>query len=197
MGNIKMLALLGLSMITAFPKAYMSATTGAAAKYTMDIGGDTIHDGDECWVEHESLPEFPGGLFALRSYVYDNLRYPEEAYNDNVQGVVLVGFHIDKTGVVHSVKVVKSVDARLDSEAVRVVESMPVFIPGKWDGIPIDKWLALPVRFKISGYTERKNKRYPAFQYDNGDDYVKDGLYRSTATPQAGHVPASTRGNSR
>lgn len=59
------------------------------------------------------------------SYIYDNLRYPEEAYNENIQGRVVVQFLIDVTGNVDSVKVVKNKDADLDAEAVRIVRSFP------------------------------------------------------------------------
>lgn len=112
------------------------------------------------------------------SYIYDNLRYPKEAYDENIQGRVVVQYLVDKTGNIDSVRIVKSKDPYLDAEAVRIVTSFPKFTPGKFDLTPIDQWMTLPIMFKKTDYDDRKNKKYRAFQYDNGDDYVKDGLYR-------------------
>ncbi|WP_289870921.1 energy transducer TonB [Duncaniella dubosii] len=80
---------------------------------------------EQSYVDYEIRPQFPGGETAMISYIYDNLRYPEEAYNENIQGRVVVQFLIDVTGNVDSVKVVKNKDADLDAEAVRIVRSFP------------------------------------------------------------------------
>lgn len=127
---------------------------------------------------HESSPQFPGGDVAMIDYIYSNLRYPKEAYDENIQGRVVVQFLVDKTGYIDSIKVVRSKGPYLDAEAVRIVKSFPKFIPGKFDFVPVNQWMTLPVKFNISDYEEKINKKYSAFQYDNGDDYVRDGLYR-------------------
>lgn len=133
---------------------------------------------EQSYVDYEIRPQFPGGEAAMISYIYDNLRYPEEAYNENIQGRVVVQFLIDVTGNVDSVKVVKNKDADLDAEAVRIVRSFPKFTAGKFDSIPINQWMTLPIMFKKTDYDNRKNTKYRAFQFDNGDDYISDGLYR-------------------
>ncbi len=130
------------------------------------------------YITHETPPQFPGGDNAMINYIYDNLRYPQEAYDENIQGRVVLQFLVDKTGSVDSIKVVKSKDPHLDAEAVRIVKSFPKFTPGKSNSILINQWIALPVMFKKTDYDDRINTKYPAFQYDNGDDYVRDGLYR-------------------
>lgn len=133
---------------------------------------------DDAFITHESSPQFPGGEVAMDSYIYDNLRYPKEAYTENIQGRVVVQFLVDKTGCVDTVKVLRSKDPYLDAEAVRIIKSFPKFTPGKFDLVPVNQWMTLKIWFRISDYKERKNKKYTAFQYDNGDDYVRNGLYR-------------------
>ena len=75
-----------------------------------------------------------GGQAALLKYINDNVRYPEEAKKDNLEGRVVVNFTIEKDGSVTNVKVTKSAHPILDKEAVRVVKSMPKWIPGKRNG---------------------------------------------------------------
>lgn len=147
-------------------------------KVRVNIGCDTLAVEEKSFVSHETSPQFPGGDGAMISYIYDNLRYPKEAYDENIQGRVVVQYLVDKTGNIDSVRIVKNKDPYLDAEAVRIVTSFPRFTPGKFDLTPIDQWMTLPIMFKKTDYDDRKNKKYRAFQYDNGDDYVKDGLYR-------------------
>ena len=139
---------------------------------------DNVTDNSGTFECHESSPQFPGGDVAMMDYIYNNLRYPKEAYDENIQGRVVVQFLVDKTGNIDSIKVVRSKDPYLDAEAVRIVKSFPKFTPGKFDLVPINQWMTLPIKFSLSDYDQRKNKKYSAFQYDNGDDYVRDGLYR-------------------
>lgn len=82
----------------------------------------------------ETQPSFPGGNSALLQYIQDNVRYPQEALKDNLEGRVGVNFTIERDGSITNVKVVKSVHPILDKEAVRVVESMPKWIPGRRNG---------------------------------------------------------------
>lgn len=137
---------------------------------------ENVEDG--AWLEYESSPEFPGGPAAMHDYIYDNLRYPEDAYNDSIQGRVIIIYKIDKTGKVDSVRVFKGIDQRLDAEAVRIVRSFPKFTPRKWGDSITDARMTIPIKFSIADYKKRKDTGFPAFQYDNGDDYVKDGMYR-------------------
>lgn len=82
----------------------------------------------------EESPKFPGGEAELYKYLNKNIRYPEIAAQNNIQGRVVVQFVVEKDGSVGEVKVVRGVDPDLDKEAVRVVKSMPKFIPGKMNG---------------------------------------------------------------
>ncbi len=99
----------------------------------------------------EQPPQFPGGDAALLKYIGDNLRYPQLAIENNIQGKVIVQFVVTKTGNVGEVKVVRSKDPDLDKEAIRVVKTIPKFQPGKQNGQAVNVWYTLPITFKLSG----------------------------------------------
>ena len=99
----------------------------------------------------EQKPQFPGGEAALLKYVADHIRYPAMAQENNVQGRVVVQFVVTKTGAVGEVKVVRGKDPDLDKEAVRVVKSLPKFVPGKMNGHAVNVWYTLPIQFKLQG----------------------------------------------
>ena len=99
----------------------------------------------------EQMPQFQGGEAALMKYIADHLRYPTMAAENNIQGRVVVQFVVTKTGDIGEVKVVRSRDVDLDKEAVRVVKSLPKFIPGRMNGQPVNVWYTLPINFKLQG----------------------------------------------
>lgn len=99
----------------------------------------------------EQMPQFPGGDAELMKYLSTHIKYPQMAMENNVQGQVLVQFVVQKDGSIGEVKVVRSKDPDLDKEAVRVVKTLPNFIPGKMNGQPVNVWYTLPVRFKLQG----------------------------------------------
>ncbi len=99
----------------------------------------------------EQMPAFPGGDAELMKYLSSHINYPPMAMENNIQGRVIVQFVVTKTGKVGEVKVVRGVDRDLDNEAVRVVKSLPDFIPGKMNGQAVNVWYTLPVTFKLQG----------------------------------------------
>ena len=99
----------------------------------------------------EQQPQFPGGEAALLKYVAEHIRYPAVAQENNIQGKVVVQFVVTKTGAVGEVKVVRSKDPYLDKEAVRVVKSLPNFVPGKMNGHAVNVWYTLPITFRLQG----------------------------------------------
>ena len=79
----------------------------------------------------EVMPEFPGGMEAMYKFIVDNLTYPEDAGEINVQGRCLVQFIVEKDGSLSNIEVVHSVGHQsFDEEAVRVVKMMPKWKPG-------------------------------------------------------------------
>ena len=95
----------------------------------------------------EQEPQFRGGEAGLMKYLQSHINYPPMAAENDVNGMVIVQFVVDKTGKVGEVKAVRSVDNDLDREAVRVVKSLPQFTPGQQNGKPVDVWYVLPVNF--------------------------------------------------
>ena len=90
----------------------------------------------------------------------------------------MLQFLVRKTGEIDSVKIVREKDPSLDAEALGWFSGFPRLMPATLDLLPVDKWLALPIKFNKADYDERQSKLYPAFHFDNGDDYVVDGTYR-------------------
>ncbi len=99
----------------------------------------------------EQMPQFPGGEAALMKYISDHLKYPPVAMENNIQGRVVIQFVVTKTGKIGEVKVARSKDPDLDKEAVRVVKTLPDFIPGKMNGQSVNVWYTLPITFKLQG----------------------------------------------
>ncbi len=95
------------------------------------------------------MPEFIGGEAALISYIAKNVKYPQMAIENDVQGTVYVRFVVTKTGKVDKVEVSKEVDPILDEEAVRVVKSLPDFKPGMQGGRPVSVYFSVPIIFKL------------------------------------------------
>ena len=99
----------------------------------------------------EQMPQFPGGPAALMEFLSKNVKYPQEAYKNGIQGRVIVTFVVNKDGSISDAKVVKSVDPQLDEEALRVVHSMPNWIPGRQNGEPVNVKYTVPITFKLQG----------------------------------------------
>jgi len=97
----------------------------------------------------EQMPSFPGGQGALMQYLSSNIKYPVVAEENGIQGRVIIQFVVEKDGSVTDVHVAKSVDPSLDKEAVRVVKSMPKWIPGKQNGAPVRVKYTVPVTFRL------------------------------------------------
>ena len=95
------------------------------------------------------MPQFPGGEAELMKYVANHIKYPTMAAENNIQGRVVVKFVVKKDGSVGEVQVLRGKDPDLDKEAVRVVRTLPKFIPGKMNGQAVSVWFTLPINFKL------------------------------------------------
>lgn len=104
---------------------------------------------EEVFLSVEENPEFPGGTAKLLEYVKKNLKYPMMARESDIQGRVFVGFVVEKDGSISNVQVIRGIGGGCDEEAVRVVQSMPKFKPGKQRGNPVRVQYTLPVVFKL------------------------------------------------
>jgi TonB family protein len=97
----------------------------------------------------EEQPIFPGGDTALMNYVARNTKYPAESIKNGEEGRIYVRFIINKNGEIERPVVLRGVSPLLDEEALRVVKSLPKWIPGKHKGKPVDVWFIIPVKFKL------------------------------------------------
>lgn len=103
----------------------------------------------EPFVVVEEMPMFPGGDPALLQFIAENTQYPEVAKENNIQGRVIVRFCVTSKGTVDRVSVLKGVDPELDKEAIRVVQTLPSFKPGRQGGKPVPVWYMVPINFTL------------------------------------------------
>ncbi len=144
----------------------VAESTAAAGSTTFDQGTDdlnVVHEHkeeiiveekhepvkEEIFTAVEQMPQFPGGEGELLKYISTHIKYPTMAAENNIQGRVVVKFVVQKDGKVGEVVVLRGKDPDLDKEAVRVVKTLPNFIPGKMNGQAVSVWYTLPINFKL------------------------------------------------
>jgi len=118
---------------------FFSFTTSTAQTKKNDMVFDVV----------EVMPQYPGGQIAMLKYLMENIKYPEQAMKEGIQGRVTVRFIVEKDGSISDVRPILSVHPLLNKEAVRVVESMPKWTPGKQNGKPVRVRFNVPVMFKL------------------------------------------------
>ena len=104
---------------------------------------------EEVFMVVAEMPEFPGGMAKLMKYFSDNVRYPVVAAENGIQGRVICQFTVWKDGTIRDIVVVKGVDKALDKEAVRLIENMPNWKPGKQRGKAVSCKYTVPVSFRL------------------------------------------------
>lgn len=97
----------------------------------------------------EQMPEYPGGMPAMFEFLMENMQYPKDAEKQKVEGRVMVMFVVETDGSISDVKVAKKTFPSLDAEAVRVVQSMPKWTPGRDKGKVVRVQYTLPVSFRL------------------------------------------------
>ena len=98
----------------------------------------------------EEMPEFPGGMGECMKFIGKNIKYPAEAIEKGIQGRVIIQMVVTKEGDIAEAKVVRSIDPLLDAEALRVINSMPKWKPGKQKGEAVNVKYTIPVMFRLS-----------------------------------------------
>ena len=131
-------------------KAKSNELEEAAAQGDIAIGVIDNDEPEKPFDVVEQMPEFPGGTPELMKFISTNVKYPAEALKNGVQGRVLVQFIVEKDGSISEVEVCKKVNEHLDAEAVRVVNAMPKWTPGKQKGKPVRVKFTLPITFRLS-----------------------------------------------
>lgn len=112
-------------------------------------GEGEVYAEDEIFAVVEEMPSFPGGDAALMSYISKSIKYPSIAQENGIQGRVICTFVINRDGKVTNAEVIRSVDPSLDKEALRVINNMPAWKPGKQRGKPVRVKYTLPIVFRL------------------------------------------------
>lgn len=100
-------------------------------------------------IQVDENPKFPGGENELMLWLTTNLRYPKEAYDKDMESMITVRFTVNKDGKVCDPTIVGGENEYLCQEALRIVNAMPDWIPGKIDGKPVDSYCTLPINFSL------------------------------------------------
>jgi TonB family protein len=111
---------------------------------------ESISDAEEVpFVVVEQMPMFPGGDAALLEFIMKSTIYPEAAKAQNIEGRVIIRFCISSNGNVRQISVLKGVSPELDTEAIRVVSTLPKFQPGSQSGKDVPVWYMVPITFTL------------------------------------------------
>lgn len=100
-------------------------------------------------IHAQFMPQFPGGEADMYKYIYDNIKYPAVDQEMGIQGKVTVRFVVSKTGDITDIQLLKGISPTCDKEAIRVLKSMPRWIPGKNNGVAVPVYFTMPIVFKL------------------------------------------------
>ena len=113
------------------------------------VAGAAVDD-SQAFVKVDKMPSFQDGdLFTFRNWVMMRLRYPKAAYENGIQGRVLLSFVIERDGSLTNVQVLQSPHSSLSDEAVRVVKASPKWSPGKQGDKVVRVKYTLPIEFRV------------------------------------------------
>ena len=118
---------------------------------------DSVPMDDRVYIICDQMPQYPGGKAALSEFLAENMQYPESALQNGVEGRVICQFVVERDGSRTDIRVVKSDgNAELDNEAVRLIQLMPPFVPGRVARTNTDvrARCTLPINFSIEKYQE-------------------------------------------
>ena len=115
---------------------------------------DTL-DNEKPLATVEHLPEYPGGVEALMKFLSANIHYPTTSAELGVEGRVILRFTVSKTGDVYDVVIVRGLDPACDQEAIRVVNMMPKWKPGRQNGRDVSVYFTLPLKFDLNRDAEK------------------------------------------
>jgi protein TonB len=104
---------------------------------------------DKVFTIVEKMPQFPGGEEALYQYLSTNIKYPLKERKKGITGKVYVSFVVNTDGGIIYTRIAKGVSKGIDDEALRVVSSMPKWIPGAQQGKPVAVQYMLPITFSL------------------------------------------------
>ena len=131
-------------------KAQISVTDVAGHTDASEVADlKVVEEKEEPLAFVEQMPEFPGGQDALFKYLNSNIKYPSIAQEMGISGKVVLQFVVDKQGKIGNIKVIRTLGAGCDEEAVRVVKAMPSWKAGRQNGKSVPVYFTLPVFFQL------------------------------------------------
>ena len=150
-GAWKVLAALPVAALLLMVGCKPAANTNADDTFqVVNVVDDDITDSaDSIYEVVEVDPEFPGGIESLYKYLAENIKYPEQAKKDGIEGRVFVRFVVEPNGTVSNTEVLRGIGGGCDEEALRVVGSMPRWTPGTVGGKAVRVHFNLPIVFKL------------------------------------------------
>ena len=116
----------------------------------IEIEEPTIKEDNFTYVVVEKMPEYPGGINALRRDIAKKIEYPAIAKENDMQGTVYLRFVVEKNGKVGQIYLIRGVDKLLDDEAIRVVKLLKKFKPGEQGGKKVRVWFSIPVKYSLN-----------------------------------------------
>lgn len=134
-------------------KKVLSIENAPTGKINFKALGDnkfevTKQNNDSIYRVVEQMPEFPGGTAKMLTFISENIKYPQSAMEKGIEGKCFIQFVIDVDGSITNVELMRGFDEECDAEALRVINLMPKWKPGKKDGKPVRVIYMIPVAFK-------------------------------------------------
>ena len=114
-------------------------------------------DKDKIYSVIDKMPQFPGEEKELMNYIAKNLKYPVEAQLKEIQGIISVRCIVRKSGKVENASIIHGIDPTIDAEGIRIVNSLPDFIPAEKNGKKVSVYFTLPITFKLTGNNKTSN----------------------------------------
>ena len=141
-----------LRVVSQMPNWVPGKQRGKSVKveYTLPISFVLDEKPTEVFTVVEVMPSFPGGRDKLMTYLSENIKYPNEAKKNKVEGRVFVSFVVEKDGTIDDVKILRGIGSGCDKESIRVIENMPKWTPGTQRGKAVRVAFNLPIMFKLS-----------------------------------------------
>lgn len=134
-----------------FTIAFAFVTFSCSENNVTDFNNNrkTVMADDSVYSVTEVPPQFPGGMGKLMEYLASNIKYPQEAKENKIEGKVYLSFIVEPDGSISNVKVLKGIGYGCDKEAARVLKQMPKWSPGKDKGEAVRVKFNIPIRFKL------------------------------------------------
>lgn len=160
------------------PSKKISFTAGSS-DYTVVL--NDRESNKEAFQTVEIMPQFPGGVDEMIKFLSMNIHYPVEAQEQEIQGMVILSFVVDKDGTVKDVAIVRTPHESLSKESIRVVYKMPKWKPGLQKGEAVPVKFTLPIRFSLKGKIISSKATYTSNNLDSLLQYINQNKIKPAA----------------